>query len=60
MEISRIRNISSAYHWNKVRESDVDDLKEWLGRDEIYTYWGRKASRNEKNPELIKGKISVY
>ena len=24
-------------------EADVPDLKEWLGRDEIYTYWGRKA-----------------
>lgn len=21
-------------------EADVPDLKEWLGRDEIYTYWG--------------------
>ena len=37
----------------KINESDVADLKEWLGRDEIYTYWGRKASRNEKNPELM-------
>ena len=36
-----------------LNESDVADLKEWLGRDEIYTYWGRKASRNEKNPELM-------
>ena len=37
----------------KISESDVGDLKEWLGRDEIYTYWGRKANRNEKNPELM-------
>ena len=36
-----------------LNESDVADLKEWLGRDEIYTYWGRKANRNEKNPELM-------
>ena len=36
-----------------LNENDVADLKEWLGRDEIYTYWGRKASRNEKNPELM-------
>ena len=31
----------------KINENDVADLKEWLGRDEIDTYWGRKASRNE-------------
>ncbi|MER2139244.1 MAG: GNAT family protein [Succiniclasticum sp.] len=35
--------------------NDVADLKEWLGREEIYTYWGRKASKNEKNPELMFG-----
>lgn len=28
-----------------LNEVDVPDLKEWLGRDEIYTYWGRKASK---------------
>ena len=22
-----------------LNEADVPDLKEWLGRDEIYTYW---------------------
>ena len=26
-----------------LNESDVADLKEWLGRDEIYTYWGSNA-----------------
>ena len=36
-----------------LNENDRDDLKEWLGRAEIYTYWGRKASKSEKNPELI-------
>ena len=36
-----------------LNEADVPDLKEWLGRDEIYTYWGRKASKGEKNPELL-------
>ena len=34
-------------------EKDVPDLREWLGKDEIYTYWGRKASKGEKNPELL-------
>ena len=38
-----------------LNKNDVADLKEWLGRDEIYTYWGRKANRNEKNPELMFG-----
>ena len=36
-----------------LNEADVPDLKEWLGRDEIYTYWGRKANKGEKNPELL-------
>ena len=36
-----------------LNENDVPDLKEWLGKDEIYTYWGRKASKSEKNPELM-------
>lgn len=30
---------------------DVSDLKEWFGLDEVYTYWGRKATPGEKNPE---------
>ncbi len=28
-----------------LNKKDADDLKEWLGRDEIYTYCGRKASK---------------
>lgn len=31
---------------------DVPALREWLARDEVYTYWGRKASKNERQPEL--------
>ena len=37
----------------KITAQDAGDLKKWLGRDEIYTYWGRKASSAEKNPELL-------
>ena len=33
--------------------SDAPDLSEWLGRDEIYTYWGRKATGGEKNPASL-------
>ena len=37
----------------KLTPEDADDLRTWLGRDEIYTYWGRPASKGEKNPELL-------
>jgi len=33
----------------------VPDLKEWLGRDEIYTYWGQKASKRGNNPTRQNG-----
>ncbi len=36
-----------------MRPEDAADLKEWLGLDEIYTYWGRKATSGEKNPESM-------
>ena len=32
---------------------DAEDLRKWLGKDEIYTYWGRAANKGEKNPELL-------
>lgn len=32
---------------------DAPDLKEWLSRDEVYTYWGRKATIGEKEPERL-------
>ncbi len=32
---------------------DAASLRRWLARDEIYTYWGRKASKNEREPELM-------
>lgn len=33
--------------------ADVPDLAEWLARDEVYTYWGRKASPAEREPEKL-------
>ena len=33
--------------------SDTSDLAEWLGLDEVYTYWGRKATGGEKNPASL-------
>lgn len=33
--------------------SDVSDLRRWLAREEIYTYWGRPVSKNEREPELM-------
>jgi len=32
---------------------DAPDLRRWLGRDEVYTYWGRPASKGEREPELM-------
>lgn len=37
----------------ELTENDVEDLGKWLGCDELYTYWGRAASKGEKNPELL-------
>lgn len=37
----------------EISEKDTEDLRKWLGRDEIYTYWGRSANKGEKNPELL-------
>ena len=37
----------------KLVPGDAEDLRKWLGRDEVYTYWGRPASKGEKNPELL-------
>lgn len=33
--------------------ADVPALKEWLPDPSIYTYWGKGASKAEKNPELL-------
>ncbi len=32
---------------------DAVDLRKWLGQDIVYKYWGRPASKGEKNPELL-------
>ena len=32
---------------------DVPDLRRWLARDEVYTYWGRPISKGEREPELM-------
>lgn len=37
----------------ELRESDAEDLRKWLGKDEVYTYWGRQANKGELNPELL-------
>ena len=38
----------------KLTAADADDQKEWLGREEIYTYWGRSATQGEKDPAIIR------
>ncbi|MBR6953870.1 MAG: GNAT family N-acetyltransferase [Clostridia bacterium] len=37
----------------KLTAADAEDLREWFGLDEVYTYWGRPASKGEKNPEEL-------
>lgn len=37
----------------KMVAGDADDLREWLGLPEIYEFWGRKASKTEREPELM-------
>ena len=33
--------------------ADAPDLAQWLGLEEVYTYWGRKPSSGEKNPASL-------
>lgn len=37
----------------ELKRDDTDDLMEWITRDEIYTYWGRPANKDEKDPDLL-------
>lgn len=37
----------------KLKPDDVEDLRKWLGLDIVYQYWGRKANKGERNPELL-------
>lgn len=32
---------------------DVTDLKEWLGDNSIYRYWGKRPGKNDLHPELL-------
>lgn len=36
-----------------MRAEDVPALKEWMPDSSIYTYWGKRPSKAEKNPELL-------
>ena len=37
----------------KLTAADADDLKEWLAREELYTYWGRSVTKGEKDPVCL-------
>lgn len=37
----------------KLTADDTEDLREWFGSEEIYTYWGYPAGKAQKNPELL-------
>lgn len=32
---------------------DVADLKEWLGDNSLYQYWGKRPGKSDLNPELL-------
>lgn len=32
---------------------DVEDLKEWMPDESLYTFWGKKPGKKDKNPELM-------
>ena len=34
-------------------KNDIPDLREWMSDESLYTYWGKKPSKSEKNPELL-------
>lgn len=36
-----------------LRYEDIADLKEWLGDDSVYRYWGKHSGKSDLNPELI-------
>lgn len=33
--------------------NDIDDLKMWMPEQSLYTYWGKKPGKTDKNPELL-------
>lgn len=37
----------------ELKKEDTGDLKEWINRDELYTYWGRSINEDEKDPDLF-------
>ncbi len=37
----------------ELTREDADDLRVWIDRDELYTYWGRPINEDEKNPDLL-------
>lgn len=36
-----------------LRQEDVADLKEWLGDNSIYQYWGKRPGKSDLNPEQL-------
>lgn len=32
---------------------DAADLKEWLGDNSLYQYWGKRPGKSDLNPELL-------
>ncbi len=36
-----------------LRREDIADLKEWLGDDSLYRYWGKHPGKTDLHPELL-------
>ena len=36
-----------------LRYDDVTDLKEWLGDNSLYQYWGKRPGKSDLSPELL-------
>lgn len=36
-----------------LKPEDTSDLREWTGDASLYRYWGKRAGKHDKNPELL-------
>lgn len=44
---------TARYRLRPLRSSDAEFLKTWLTDPKLYVYWGKRAGKTDKNPELL-------